>query len=139
MRRAVPTLALATALAAWVCDSARMIVWVGGYDLAVRVECPAGLPRAVSAQACASRGDAEEALADPRRSWPAVADPFDGAPLAAPVCVTGRQSGFGREYGRAQYRHLAVVAEFPDGRRVRVVTDISDGRESHVVTVALPP
>ena len=133
---------LATCCAAWVCDSTTHTIWVGQYELTVRVSSKSKLPQSVTCQAFGRRGDAERAarygLPSDGTGWPAVADPFDGKPLAVRVMPSGRDSMIGRELVRTQSGYLAVVAVMPDGRRVVKIVDIPDDQASREVDVVLP-
>ncbi|MBX7102568.1 MAG: hypothetical protein K1X57_00700 [Gemmataceae bacterium] len=127
---------------AWEFIPVLVIIWDGGFDLTVRIECPEGRPLAVTCEAFGRREYAEEAVAHllppESRSWSTVVDPFDGQPITVQVAVSGRDSPFGRELRRSQFPFLAVIAVLPDGRRVGKVVDIPDGRVSREVSVALP-
>ena len=139
MRRALIAV-LALGVLAWEFVPVQVLIWDGSFNLIVRVECPEGRPRAVTCEAFGRREYADEAVAHllPLESWSAVADPFDGQPITVRVAVSGRESPFGRELLRSQFRFLAVIAVLPDGRRVGKVVDIPDGRVSREVSVALP-
>jgi hypothetical protein len=127
---------------AWEFVPVQVTVWDGGFDLTVRVSSTAVALRSVSCEAFAHRGDAEEALENhlpPRtRLWSAVADPFTGEPLRVTVPVSGHESPSGREISRFQFRHLVVIGQLPDGRRVGKLVEIPDCRESREVSVTLP-
>ena len=144
MRRALIAVVavLALGVLAWEFVPIQVLIWDGSFDLIVRVECPEGRPRAVTCEAFDRREFANEAvthlLPSESRSWSAVADPFDGRPITVHVAVSGRESPFGRELRRSQFRYLAVIAVMPDGRRVGKVVDIPDGQVSREVSVALP-
>jgi hypothetical protein len=116
--------------------------WSGSFELAVRLESPAGQPRSVMCEAFHRRDDAEDAIARLRKidssQGSAVADPFEGQPIVVLVPVSGSQSPFGRDIHRTQCRFLAVIAEWPDGRRRGKVVAIPDSRISREVAVTLP-
>jgi hypothetical protein len=106
------------------------------------VSSTAGPLRAVTCQACSDREEAEYTLEYliplETRHWSAVADPFDGQPLMVPVPVSGRTSPFGRKVHRFQFRHLVVIGQLKDGRRMGKRVEIPDCRVSREVTVSLP-
>jgi len=144
MRRALIAVVavLALGVLAWEFIPVQVMIWDGSFDLTVRVESSAGQPQVVSCEAFGRREYAEEAVAHllppESRMWSTTADPFDGQPLIVRVAVSGRESPFGRELRRSQFRYLAVIAVLPDGRRVGKVVDIPDERVSREVSVALP-
>lgn len=144
MRRALIAVVVVLALGvlAWEFVPVQVRVWDGSFDLTVRVECPEGRPRSVTCEAFGRCEYADEAVAHllppESRMWSTVADPFDGQPIAVRVAVSGRESPFGRELRRSQFRFLAVIAVLPGGRQVGKVVDIPDGRVSREVSVALP-
>jgi hypothetical protein len=127
---------------AWEFIPAQVLVWDGSFDLTVRVESAGDRPRSVTCEAFGRREYAEAAVADglppESRKWSTSADPFDGQPLTVRVAVNGRESPFGRELRRSQFRYLAVVAVLPDGQRVGKLAEIPDGRVSREVSVTLP-
>ncbi len=144
MRRALIAVVatLAVGVLAWEFIPVQVLIWDGSFDLTVRVECPAGQPRSVSCEAFGRREYADEAAAQllppESRMWSTTAEPFDGQALSVRVAVSGRESPFGRELRRSQFRHLAVIAVLADGRRVGKVVDIPDGQVSREVSVTLP-
>jgi hypothetical protein len=133
---------LAAGVLAWEFIPIQVTVWDGGFDLTVHVSSTAGPLRAVSCQAYGQREDAEAAVQDlvpPRMGFAsATADPFDGRPLTVNVHVSGRLSPFGRELARFQYRHLVVIGQLKDGRRIGKRIEIPDGCLSREVRVSLP-
>jgi hypothetical protein len=127
--------------------------WVGGYDLTVHLDAPAGQPTVVICSPIHGRRDDAEESVTVLRMFPAstrlteirviegrkvVADPFVGGPLKVFVKTIGRQSALGRELSASQEGFLIVGAEWPDGRRVWKVVEIPDGRASREVRVSLP-
>lgn len=132
---------VAAGVLAWEFIPVQVMIWDGSFDLTVRVESRAGQPQSISCQALGGRETAAQVLADlspPESRWSAVADPFDGRPLIVHVPVSGRESPFGRELARSQFRFLVVIADLADGRRVGKLVDIPDGRVSREVSVVVP-
>lgn len=144
MRRAVIVVVavLAVSVLAWEFIPIQVLIWDGSFDLTVRVDSRTGQPRSVSCETFGSRDYAEEALSNleppDRRAWSTIADPFDGEPLTVCVAVSGRESPFGRELRRSQFRYLVVVAVLPDWSRAGKLVDIPDGRVSREVSVSFP-
>jgi hypothetical protein len=143
LRAVLITVALiAAGLLAWEFVPIQVIVWDGAYELTVRVESPDGRPRSVSCEAFGRREYADAAVVHPHppesQRWSAVADPFEGQPITVQVAVSGRESPFGRELRRSQFKFLAVNAVMADGRRVGKVVEIPDSRVSREVAVTLP-
>jgi hypothetical protein len=105
-------------------------IWDGRFELTVRVSSEPGPPQSVTCEAFPSRKHAEyvlEHLLPPDAPpWSATADPFSGEPLIVSVPISGKESLLGWELSRFQFRHLVVVAELPDGRRVGKLVDIPD-------------
>jgi hypothetical protein len=136
----VLVLVVAGALA-WEFVPIQVTHWDGGFDLAVTVTCGAGPLRAVSCEAFGRREDADEALEflmRPLSQWSASAKPFAAEPLTVHVPVSGRASPSGRELSRFQFRHLVVIGEFHDGRRVGKLVEIPDSGVSRKLSVTLP-
>jgi hypothetical protein len=128
-------------LLAWEFVPIQVTVWDGGFDLAVTVTSSAGPLRAVSCEAFGRRDYADEALEflmSPMSPWSARAKPFGGEPLTVNVSTSGRASPSGRELSRFQFRHLVVIGEFHDGRRVGKLVQIPDGEVSRKLSVTLP-
>jgi len=144
MRRTFAVLAVVVVagVLTWEFVPIQVMVWDGHFDLTVHVRSPSGQPSRVSCEAFGHREYAEEAVArlSPLDSQlrSAMGGSFVGNQFTVRVPVSGRRSPFGRELRRMQFQALAVIAEFPDGRRVGKVVDIPDGRVSHEVTVAFP-
>lgn len=122
------------------------------YDFTVHIDTPAGdPPSAVGCRAFGRQGEAERIADLCRNASPpvplvelfhhvhgAIADPYVGGPLHVRVKGSSRDSLFGRELSRAQYKALVVGAEWPDGRRVWKVVEIPDGSTAREVRVPLP-
>lgn len=126
----------------WEFIPVQVIIWDGGFDLTVTVSSNAGPLRSVSCQAFGHRESADFAVehllpmeADP---WSTHVEPFSGKPLTVFVPLSGRKSPSGRELSRMQFRHLAVIGQLQDGRRVGKVVEIPDCRVSRTVHVILP-
>ena len=117
-------------------------LWVGGYDLTVRVSSDHGPLRSVICAPCGRRESAEDLLEHVLRPgagpWVTEDEPHDGRPLAVSVHVSGRDSMCGLQRSRFQDRFLVVIAVLPDGRTGGKVVDIPDGRASREVSVTLP-
>jgi hypothetical protein len=135
-------LVLVTGGLVWFYTSAQYIIWDGGFDLTVHVTSSAGPLRSVTCRAYGQRDDAEQAakyLLPPESDlWAAQADPFTGEPLTLNIPLSGRDSMSGRELSRFQFRHLVVIGQLQDGRRVSKLVEIPDCRVSRDVSVALP-
>ena len=144
MRRAFLIVALLVIVGAlaWEFIPIQVTIWDGGFDLTVQVSSTAGPLRAVSCQAYSRREEAEhilEHLLPPEtRLWSAVADPFDGKPLAVAVPLSGRVSPCGRELLRVQFQYLVVIGQLKDGRRIGKLVEIPDSRVCREVSVLLP-
>lgn len=118
------------------------VIWDGSYELTVRIENRGPPIRCVSCESHGMRDDAEFAVAHrlPPESamWSVVEDPFQGEPINVRVAVSGHDSFLGFELSRSQFRYLAVIVTYADGRKVGQVVDIPDMRESREVTVIFP-
>lgn len=118
------------------------IIWDGSYELTVRFENRGPLIRSVSCESYGNRDSAEFAVAhhlsSERQVWSEVEDPFQGKPVKVRVAVSGHDSFLGFELSRSQFRYLAVIVTYPDGRKAGRVVDIPDMRESREVTVTFP-
>lgn len=126
----------------WEFIPVQVIVWDGGFDLTVTVSSNAGPLRSISCQAFGHRDSAdyavEQLLPMEADHWSTHVEPFSGEPLTVFVPLSGRKSPSGRELSRMQFRHLAVIGQLQDGRRVGKVVVIPDCRVSHKVSVTFP-
>ncbi len=120
-------------------EFAREERWVGGYDLIVKID-PNGEPPTSVLCLASSRNDAEFMVnsPDPELNAKVNVKPFQGEPIRVLARVSGRYSFFALCKTRTQDQYLAVIALWPDGRRVGRVVEIPDGRESREITVSLP-
>jgi hypothetical protein len=127
---------------AWELVPFESTIWDGHFYLTVHVGSTAGPLRTVSCQAFSRQEDAEyalELLLPPESPlWSAVADPFNGQTLRVDVPVSGRTSPLGRELRRSQFRHLLVIGQLQDGKRVGMLVEIPDSRLTREVHVSLP-
>jgi hypothetical protein len=122
-------------------------VWDGRFDLDVEIDSaePEAI-REVVGEAFGRRDIAESTAEVARRGgpidpgdWSASARrPLPGYKLVVPVALSGRDSPFGRELSRMQYKYLVVVADMRDGTRIVKLTEIPDCRESQAVSLAFP-
>jgi hypothetical protein len=143
MRLAFLTLAVLVVIGAlaWEFVPINFIVWDGSFDLAVNVSSTAGPFGSISCEACRDRKDTDfmlEHLPPPETVWSVVSNPFDGRPLTVHVPMGGKESPWGRELTRYQFRHLVVIGQLQDGRRLGKVVEIPDCRVSRQVSVSLP-
>jgi hypothetical protein len=118
-------------------------IWIGFYDLTVRVESPNDRPRVVRCYVFSSWDSADRVCREMpeakfAQSDRAVGDPFDAGPLVVLVKMTGARSFFGRDRRRVHERGLLVQAEWADGRRACRAVYIPDEWETHEVRVILP-
>lgn len=126
----------------WACDRETVMVWDGGFELAVDIA--ADVPPETVVLVPFGRWDEEsEALvrhpAALAEFHPGAVRPFDGRPMTVWVWESGRRSmTTGRELTHFQMRHLAVAARWPDGRWAGQRVDIPNGRESKSVQVRFP-
>src|SRR4051812_15720128 len=106
----------------WAYTSIPYILWDGGVELTVHVSSTAGPLRSVSCEAVAGRKDGDsklESLLPPETSkYSTCASPFAGKPLTVYVPTSGRASMSDHELSYTQFRHLVVIGQYPDGRRV---------------------
>jgi hypothetical protein len=107
-------------------------IWIGFYDLTVRVESPNDRPRVVRCYVFSSWDSADRVC----REMPEAK--FDAGPLVVLVKMTGARSFFGRDRRRVHERGLLVQAEWADGRRACRAVYIPDEWETHEVRVILP-
>jgi len=144
MRRILLTAAvlLVAGALAWEFVPIPVTVWDGGFDLTVHVASTGGPMRKVTCEAFGTRAPAEQSLEflipPDSASWSATADPFVGQTLTVRVAVSGHESPMGRALSRSQFRHLVVIGEFQDGRRVGKLVDIPDVRVTREISVVLP-
>ena len=140
--RLIVTIIVLVSVFLWEFIPVQVVVWDGGFDLTVTVSSNAGPLRSVSCQAFGHRDSAEFAIEQllPTEAdhWSTHVEPFSGEPLTVFVPLSGRKSMCGRELSRMQFRHLAVIGQLHDGRRVGKVVVIPDSRESNTVSVSLP-
>lgn len=126
----------------WEFIPVQVMIWDGGFDLTVTVSSHAGPFRSVSCQAFGHRDSADYAVEQflPMEAdrWSTTVEPFTGAPLTVFVPLSGHMSMCGRELSRMQFRHLAVIGQLQDGRRVGKVVVISDCRVSQTISVTFP-
>jgi hypothetical protein len=144
MRRVTLIIALlvVASVLAWEFIPIQVIIWDGGFDLTVNVSSTAGPLRSVSCQAFSGREEAEyvlEHLAPPESPLRStVADPFNGQPLMVNIPLSGRDSPWGRELRRFQFRHLVVIGQLKDRSPIGKLVEIPDCRVSREVSVTLP-
>lgn len=133
---------LLAALLAWEFVPIQVMRWSGGYDLAITVKNAGAEPIiAVSCQAFGWAEHAEETMRHLRlleSNWSASAKPFQGKPLILAMPTGGRVSPMGRELSRFQPRHLVVIAEFGNGKRVGKLVEIPDVEVSRSMEVWMP-
>ncbi len=117
-------------------------LWDGGFDLTVNVSASAGSLRSVTCQVCGHRNEAEfileHLLPETYSSRTYTVDPFIGQPLTVYVPLSGRDSAFGRELQRFQFRYLVVIGQFEDGSKRGKLAEIPDCRVSRELSVMLP-
>jgi hypothetical protein len=142
MRRAAILVALFVAgLLVWEFVPIQKIVWDGEFQLTVHLTSSDGPLRSVSAEAFGRREEAEETLRflpPPECRWSSVADPYEGQPLIVHVPLSGRESPFGRELKRMQFRYLVVIGQWSNRKRAGRIVEIPDSRKSREVHVSLP-
>jgi hypothetical protein len=142
LRLAIAVIAIVAGLVLWPLSCGPITVWDGGFDLTVNVSVSAGTLRSVSCQVCGQKKEAEFILEHlvppnfPPRSC--IADPFIGQTMIVDVPLSGRDSAFGRELQRTQFRYLVVIGQFDDGSTRGKLAEIPDCRISREVTVTLP-
>jgi len=124
----------------WIFTSARWAIWDGSFKLIVHVSSDVGPLESVSCEAFDSQENARMAVEDlsPPRRWFATAAPFTGQPITVGVPLSGTTSMSGRELSRIQFRHLVVIGQLQDGRRIGKLAEIPDDRVSRELQVSLP-